>query len=324
MSFPTPLSSCSSLLLLLTLGMGGVAEGEAQKAVETPTFRTSAQMVLVSVTVTDHDGKTIEGLRADDFNVLDDRRSQKILSFSSDDAPCSVGLVLDISGSMQQSLSGAKEMAQAFFGIANPHDEFLLLTVSTEPAAASGFTTDTATLEENIGLTKPGGLTALVDTLYFGLNLMRKAQWPRRALLILSDGMDNHSRYSQNQLMRMALEADVQIYTIVIDSGSASGSTRTAPYRPSLVTKPWDRTEEHQGPEMLENLSDQTGGLHFRVRTSAEAREAVVKAGRALRDEYVIGYHLPDSGTSGKWHRIRVKLNAAKTVVHARTGYYSR
>lgn len=323
MSFPAPLSLsyCSSLLLLLTVG---VSEAGAQKAVETPTFRTSVQMVLVPVTVTDHDGKTIEGLRADDFNVLDDQRSQKIVSFSSDDAPCSVGLVLDISGSMQQSLSGTKEMAQAFFGTANPDDEFLLLTVSTQPAAISGFTTDTATLEESIGFTKSGGLTALIDTVYLGLSRMRKAQWPRRALLILSDGMDNHSRYSHSQLMRMALEADVQIYTIVIDNGSGAASTGTAPYRPSLITKPWDRAEEHQGPEMLEKLSDQTGGLHFRVRTSAEAKEAVIKAGRALRNEYVIGYHLSDSGTSGKWHRIRVKLNASETVVHARKGYYSR
>jgi Ca-activated chloride channel homolog len=321
MSFPTPLSFCSSLLLLLTVGVG---EAEAQKAVEAPTFRTSVQMVLVPVTVTDHDGKTIEGLRADDFNVLDDQRSQKIVSFSSHDAPCSVGLVLDISGSMQQSLSGTKAMAQAFFGTANPDDEFLLLTVSTQPAAISGFTTDTATLEESIGLTKPGGLTALIDTVDLGLSLMRKARWPRRALLILSDGMDNHSRYSEKDLMQLALEADVQIYTIVIDNGAALTSTGNAPYRPSLITKAWDRAEERQGPEMLQKLSDQTGGLYFRVRTSAEAKEAVIKAGRALRNEYVIGYHLPDSGTSGRWHRIRVKLNAAKTVVHARAGYYSR
>src|SRR5258707_15097588 len=130
MSFPTPLSLCSSLLLLLTMGLG---EADAQKAAEAPTFRASVEMVLVPVAVTDHDGKTIEGLRADDFNVLDDQRPQKIASFSSDDAPCSVGLILDISGSMQPSLSEAKEMAHAFFGAANPDDEFLLLTVSTQP-----------------------------------------------------------------------------------------------------------------------------------------------------------------------------------------------
>ena len=152
---------------------------------------------------------------------------------------------------------------------------------------------------------------------------MREARWPRRALLILSDGMDNHSRYSQSELMRLALEADVQIYTIVIDNGSASASTHTAPYRPSLITKPWDRAEEHQGAEMLEKLSDLTGGLHFRVHSNAQAKEAVINIGRALRNEYVIGFHLPDSTTSGRWHRIRVKLNASKANVHARKGYYA-
>jgi Ca-activated chloride channel homolog len=318
MSFPTPLRFCFSLLLLLTVG-----EAKAQKAVETPIFRTNVQMVLVPVTVADRSGKTIEGLRADDFNILDNQRSQKIVSFSSDDAPCSAGLVLDISGSMQQALSGTKEMAQAFFGTANPVDEFLLLTVSTQPAATTGFTSDTAALEESIGFAKPGGLTALIDTVYLGVSRMREARWPRRALLILSDGMDNHSRYSQSELLRLALEADVQIYTIVIDNGSASASTHTAPYRPSLITKPWDRAEEHQGTEMLEKLSDLTGGLHFRVHSNAQAKEAVIKIGRALRNEYVIGYHLPDSTTSGRWHRIRVKLNASKANVHARKGYYA-
>ena len=319
MSFPTPFRFSRSLLLLLA-----VRETPAQQASQPPTFRKSVEMVLVPVTVTDHDGKTMDGLRADDFTVFDDQRPQKIVSFSSDDAPCSVGLVLDISGSMRPTLSQTKETAHAFFGAANPDDEFLLLTVSTQPAATTGFTTDVAALEESIGFAQPGGLTALIDTVYLGLSRMRQAQWPRRALLIVSDGMDNHSRYSQSELMRVALEADVQIYTIVVHAGAEGVSTRSAPYRPSLITKPWDRAEQRQGPELLEKLSDETGGLHFHVRTNAEAKEAVIQAGRALRNEYVIGYHPPDSGTSGRWHRIRVKLNPSRGNVHARKGYYSR
>ena len=307
-----------SLLLPLTSGAA-----QAQTAVVTPTFRTSIQMVLVPVTVTDHSGKTVEGLRANDFNIVDNQKSQRIVSFSSDDAPCSVGLVLDISGSMRQTLSGAKEIAQAFFGTANPDDEFLLLTVSTRPGATTRFTSDTAALEESIGFAQPGGMTALIDTVHLGLNRMKEAQWSRRALLILSDGMDNHSQHSESDLMRLAAEADVQIYAIVIDSGAAGTSTRTAPYRPSLITKAWNRAEENAGPEMLQKLAEQTGGLYFRVSTAAEAKEAVIKAGQALRDEYMLGYYLPDSETSKRWHKIRVKLNAPQANVHARTGYYS-
>ena len=313
-----PLRSCLPLLMLLAGG-----EVVAQKAVNAPTFHTSVEMVLVPVTVTDHNGRTVEGLHADDFNIIDDRKPQKIVSFSSDDAPCSVGLVLDISGSMQQTLSGAKDIAQAFFGAANPDDEFLLLTVSTQPAAMPTFTTDTAALEESIGFAKPGGLTALFDTVYLGLSRMREAQWSRRALLILSDGGDNHSRYSEKDLMSVALEADVQIYTIVVDNGLADLGTSITPYRPALIKKPWDRAGERQGPETLEKLSDQTGGLYFRVRNTDEAKEDAIKAGRALRNEYLIGYHPPDSGTARRWHRIRVKSKASNVHVHARSSYYS-
>jgi Ca-activated chloride channel family protein len=183
-------------------------------------FRTNAQMVLVPVAVTDRSGKTIEGLQAKDFNVLEDQVPQQIVSFTAEDAPCSVGLVLDVSGSMRNTLDSAKGVAHSFLQTANPEDEFLLLTVSTQPDTISGFTNDIADLEESIGRTSPAGMTALIDTVYLGLNRMRKANQPRRALLILSDGMDNYSRYSKGELMRVALEADVQIYTIIVGNGS--------------------------------------------------------------------------------------------------------
>ena len=312
-----PLWFCVGVVVL-TIGVA------AQTPLGKPTFRTTAEMVLVPVTVTDRNGKTIDGLRADDFSVFDDRRSQKIASFSSDDAPSSVGLVLDISGSMQSALSQTKNIAHTFFEAANPEDQFLLLTVSTQPGASTGFTSDTAALEEDISLSQSGGQTALIDTVYLGLSRMRRAELPRRAMLIVSDGKDNHSRYSERELMRVALEADVQIYTIIVDTGLDGVASHSAPYRPSLIAKPWDRAEERQGPEMLEKLSDETGGLHFRVRSEAEAKETMIKVGRALRYEYVIGYHPTDSAGSGRWHRIRVKLNASDSHAYARKGYYSR
>src|SRR4030088_3146157 len=163
--------SCLTLLVLLP-----VEELGAQRAATPATFRTSAQMVLIPVTVTDHNGKTVEGLRAEGFNILDDREPQRIASFGSEDAPCSVGLVLDISGSMRNTLSDAKGVVQAFFRTANPDDEFLLLTVSTQPAAPPRFTTEIAALEKTIEFTKPGGRTALIDTVYLGLSRMREAR----------------------------------------------------------------------------------------------------------------------------------------------------
>jgi len=291
---------------------------------QSPTLRADVKMVLVPVTVVDRRGANVNGLPGESFTVLDDNVPQKIVSFSVEDCPSSVGLVLDVSGSMRNSLGAVKDFVQSFLGTTNVEDEFLLLTVSTQPASVPEFTTDIEALEQKIAFTRPGGMTALIDTVYLGLTRMREARQPRRALLVFSDGIDNQSRHTQSELMRLALEADVQIYTIIVDTGSAAGTTGTVPFRPSLITKAGDRGGERQGPEMLEKLSDRTGGLHFRVHSRAEANEALIKAGQALRNEYLIGYRPPDHGATGKWHRVQVKLDRAQVQVHARTGYYAR
>ena len=307
---------CSSLLVLSWLGSLRAQPSEAN-------FRTNTAMVLVPVTVTDHFGKTLEGLRASDFTVLDDQGLRQIVSFTNDDAPSSVGLVLDISGSMKYSLGSAKEVARAFFETANPSDEFQLLTVSTTPAAESGFTTDAVALEQTISYAKADGMTALIDTVYMGLNRMRKARHSRRALLILSDGMDNNSRYSQSELLRVALEADVQVYAVIMDGISGGGPGGGAPYRPTMALKPIDQARLSQPSNLLEELANKTGGLSFHAHDEAQAKEAMVKAGRALRSEYLIGYQAPEGGAPEKWHRVRVKTSVPKVVLHARSGYYA-
>jgi Ca-activated chloride channel family protein len=282
-------------------------------------------MVLVPVTVTDHTGKTITGLQAKDFNIFEDQSAQQIASFATEDAPSSVGLVLDVSGSMQTTMGVVKDSARAFVKTANIEDEFLLLTFSTLPADRSEFTNDTAALEESIARTRPGGFTALIDTVYLGLNQMRKARNPQRALVIVSDGMENHSQYSRRELLDLALEADVQIYAIIIDNGAGSSSSGTMPFRPSLAMKPGDQAARNQqGPNLLEQLADKTGGLYFHARNDAQAKEGMLKVGQALRNEYMIGYQPADSpDLSGKWHRIRVKSTVPKVNVHARSGYYA-
>ncbi len=307
-----------ALPLLITFG-----KSDAQTVPRAATFQTSTRMVLVPVTVTDHDGKTITGLQPRDFNIFDDQVPQQIVSFGTQDAPCSAGLVLDISGSMHSTIGAVKDGALAFVKSANQSDEFLLLTVSTSPAASPDFTTDTGAIEENIAYTRPGGFTALIDTVYLGLNQMRRARNPQRALVIISDGMDNHSRYSKGELLRAALEADVQIYTIIIDNGAGGSSANTVPFRPSMIKKPGDQGADRQGPSLLEELAEKTGGLSFHARNATEARQGMVKASQALRNQYVIGYQPADSDPSGKLHRIRVKSTVPKVTVHARSAYYA-
>jgi Ca-activated chloride channel family protein len=321
--------SCVTLLLvpgLTALEGQKLAIGAAMAPA--PAFKINSEIVLVPVSVTDNYGKTIVGLHAKDFNVFDDQKPQQIVSFANEDVPCSVGMVLDVSGSMRNALGVAKDGAQTFVRAANPYDEFLLLTVSTLPGAEPAFTSDAAGVAQNIAFTKPGGMTALIDTVYLGLNRMRKARHPQRALIIFSDGMDNHSQYSKNQLLRAALEADVQIYTIILPTTPGGTAGNGAPFRPSMIAKPGDRGPQIEGPELLETLAEKTGGLHFRARSDSDARDAVMKVGEALRNEYVIGFQPADSGPSGKAHRIRVTTtgvipNAPKVYVHARSSYYT-
>lgn len=273
-------------------------------------IRADTRLVLVPVSVTDQRGATVNGLERSNFTVFEDKVPQPIVAFSAEDAPSSVGLILDISGSMQGRLNAAKAVLRAFAESANAADEALLFTVSSRPELFSVFTRDVAALAERARLTRAGGDTALTDTIYAGIESMRPAAHPRRALLILSDGMDNHSSRSRRELMRLALEADVQIYAIRIDSRS---STR----------KPIEQQEEQRGLAFLQDLAERTGGLYFTISDRREAAGVVAQAVLSMRNQYVLAYQPPASGRPGKWHSIRVKLNVAHTNVYSRNGYYS-
>lgn len=297
---------------------------KAEPAPKTVNFHADADVVLVPFFVSDRNGRTVKGLDARNFTVLDDGEPQRIVSFATEDAPCSVAVVLDISGSMRETLTTAMSVAHAFLGTADPYDEFVLLTISTEPQVLSGFTSETAALEDSLEVSRPQGLTALIDTVYFGLSRMRKARWPRRAMLVLSDGMDNHSRYSERELKNLAEEADVQIYTILVAGASGSSSASSALLRPVLVNKPLDRARERQGPAMMEALSNETGGIFFRVRDETEAKDAAIEAGQAIRSRYIIGYHAPQSHSTRTWHQIRVKSDVPRVKIYARKRYYAR
>jgi Ca-activated chloride channel homolog len=286
-------------------------------------FHTNAEVVLVPFAVSDRNGRIVKGLDARNFTVLDDGEPQRIVSFATEDTPCSVAVVLDISGSMRTTLTTAMSVAHAFLRTADLLDQFALLTISTEPQVLSGFTSEIATLENSLELSKPQGLTALIDTVYFGLSHMRKARWPHRAMLVLSDGMDNHSRYSERELKSLAGEGDVQIYTILVSGASGGSSASSSLLRPVLV-KPLDQARERQGPAMMEALSNETGGIFFRVRDETEAKDAAIAAAQAIRSEYIIGYQPPQSHSTRTWHQIRLKSDVPRVKIYARKRYYAR
>jgi Ca-activated chloride channel family protein len=280
------------------------------KVHEAPTFTVDSKLVLVPVTVLDRRGAVVQGLSAESFVVLQDSAPQKIASFGEQDISVSVGVVLDTSGSMQRTLRNAKAALRAFIDAANPEDEMGLLTVSTRPGQDSGFTSDLNSLPERLLATGAGGSTALIDTIYAAIQQSRSAHNGRKALLIISDGMDNHSRYSKAELMSAALEADLQIYCLSI-------------YAPPLTKKPIELQEERSGLSLLEELARRTGGIAMTARGEGDLERTAAQIGRAMRDQYVIGY-LPDGSadSSGKWHSIQVTLKQSGVKAWARSGFY--
>jgi Ca-activated chloride channel homolog len=277
---------------------------------KTPVIRADSDLVLVPVLVVDHAGTAVNGLAADAFTVFEDKTPQNIVSFGNEDVPCSLGVILDLSGSMSAKLNVAANALRSFLDLANPEDEAMLLTVSTRPESISEFTQDFGLLQNRLRAASAGGATALIDSVYMGLNRMRAARRPHKALLVISDGMDNHSRYSTPELLRVAEEADVQIYTITIQTQA-------------LTKKPIELTEERNGQVFMQTLADRTGGLNWTIRDYNEAPPIAAKLSQAIREQYLIGYRPVVNNDSGKWRTIQVKVSLPRAHIASRVGYYS-
>jgi Ca-activated chloride channel family protein len=206
------------------------------------------------------------------------------------------------------ALGAAKEALRTLMKDVNPADQAFLNTVSTRPRAYSGFTRNFDDVLIRVAFESAGGDTALIDTIYESLQQLRSGTHTRKALLVISDGMDNHSRYSKGELLERAMESDAQIYTIAVGN-------RT-PY-----AKPMEAMEESRGRLFLDELAAKAGGMSFVVRGDKDIREAAATIGQALRNQYVIGYVPQGRDRSGRWRRITVKVAGPGTRAYARAGY---
>src|SRR5690348_12893751 len=177
-------------------------------------IRIDKTLVLINVTVTDPLNRFVTGLEKEHFRLYEDKIQQDITQFSSEDAPISIGLVFDTSGSMGQKLQKSRQAAAEFFKTANPADEFFLVQFNDRPELTVPFTTDTDKIQSALTFTQSKGRTALLDAVYLAMNEMKKARNPRKALLIISDGGDNSSRYTETEIKNRVREADVQMFSI--------------------------------------------------------------------------------------------------------------
>ncbi|MBV9266226.1 MAG: VWA domain-containing protein, partial [Acidobacteriaceae bacterium] len=175
-------------------------------------LRVEKTLVLINVTVTDPLNRFVTGLEKEHFRLYEDKVEQDISQFSSEDAPISIGLVFDTSGSMGPKLQKSRQAAAEFFKTANPSDEFFLVQFNDRPELSVPFTTDTDNIQSTLTFTQSRGRTALLDSVYLAMHEMKKAHNPRKALLIISDGGDNSSRYTETEIKSAVREADVQIF----------------------------------------------------------------------------------------------------------------
>jgi len=274
------------------------------------TLKVDVDLVTVNATVTDSQSRVVTSLDKDHFKVWEDKVEQKVEYFNTEDAPMSLGIIFDVSGSMKDKISTSRDAAVTFLKTGNPQDEYFLVTFSSRPEITQDFTSDVSRLQNKIIFKAAEGMTAMYDSVYLGLDKLRDGSNPKKALLLITDGEDNHSRYTFANIREFVKEQDVQIYGIgiVSDPNSQLSSGRT-------------------GRSMIEELSDLTGGHAFFPESIYDLDDVCTKIAVELKNQYVLGYRSTNAKKDGAWRRIRVQVTPPKGVGHldvrSKQGYYA-
>jgi Ca-activated chloride channel family protein len=268
-------------------------------------FRVAVRQVVIPVTALDPFGNPVPGLPGRAFHLFEDGVEQRLTYFAAEDTPVSLGLIFDASGSMAKKIDDSREAVTRFLRAGAPGDEYFLIEFNDTPRLTCDFTSDPAEIEKHLPGIHPGGWTSLFDAVYLGVSRMRRSHNPRRALLVLSDGGDNRSRYSRGETMEMIKEADTAIYTIGL---SASGLTTEC-------------------TRLLKGLAEETGGQMFPVREVSDLPEAILKINEVLRNRYLLGYEPLNASDDGRYRNVSVKLDAQEghppLRLTWRPGYYA-
>lgn len=277
----------------------------------TATLRADTTLVLVPVTVTDPLNRFVVGLRKNDFRLLEDDKEQKVTHFSGEDAPLSVGIVVDTSGSMDLKLQRSRMAVKEFLKTMNAQDEALLVEFNDSVTLRQGFTSDFDQISAKVDQLEPKGLTALFDALQLALKEMKSAKNPRKAVLLITDGGDNNSRFTATDVTNLVRESDTQIFAIGV-------------FEPTLraLTK-----AELSGPELLNSITQQTGGRAYPAKRISELPALAARVGIDLRNQYVLGYSPSKQDRDGKYRKVQVQITAPAGLpalkASWRLGYYA-
>ncbi|HEY1341158.1 MAG TPA: VWA domain-containing protein [Bryobacteraceae bacterium] len=288
------------------------AAADAETPKPQTNLRIDSNLVLVPVSVCDPMNKPVTGLEKDHFRVFEDKIEQTVTHFAMEDEPLAVGLVFDISGSMGPKLRRSRAAAAEFFKTANPEDEFFLVEFNDHPKLVTPLTRNIEEIQNQLTFSQSKGRTALLDAIMLAMHEMKRSKMPRKALMIISDGGDNSSRYTEAEVRKVVRESDVLIYSLgIFESYAARGRT----------------PEELAGPGLLSELAEQTGGRHFAVDDLAELPDMAAKIGIELRNRYVIGYSPKNQQRDGRYHHVEVKVVTTPQMprlrAYWRPGYYA-
>ena len=271
---------------------------------------TNTDLISFNVTITDQYGRFVTGLPKSAFTVLDDKQPQEITFFSDEDAPVSLGIVFDLTGSMSgDKVKRAREALDHFFETSREGDEYFLITLQNGRAnLALDRTRDSRAVSNTLTFVQSRGTTAFYDACYLGVDKVTHGTHPKRALLVISDGQDNNSRYTFNELRRLVKESDVIIYAIGIEEER-------------------DGELASEGQSILDDIAGVSGGKAFFPQTAAEMDDIFESIALELRHQYAIGYRPPDFNANGKWHHLKIKVNPPRGLPHlfvrSRNGYYA-
>jgi Ca-activated chloride channel family protein len=286
------------LIAVFAMAIAGIAGFRlySQTPQAPPTIKVDVDLVLVNATVTDKKGRYVTGLRQDQFEVFEDKVHQDIQYFSQADAPLSSGIVLDASGSMQENLEISHEAAVTFLNNGSPQDEYFLVEFNDRPHVTIDFTSDISKLKNHLLFVPAKGTTALYDGLYAGMEKVKQGVNPKKALILITDGGENNSRYTLGNVRDFAREKDVQLFVVGMRAN------------------------------ILDDLAEMTGGRSFNV-TKADMDDVCQKIAVELKNQYLVGYRPTNTSRNGLLRKIQVKVKAPPTLsgltVRARTGYYA-
>lgn len=304
--------------LVILLGSLASTDLRAQKATPTPPpddpsgpIRIKTDLVTLTMTVTDQYGRYVSGLNKSAFTIKDNNQVQDITYFSDTDAPISIGILFDVSGSMSnEKIKKARKALERFITTSHPNDEYFLIAFNNRAQLLMDRTRDGEALLRQLSLVNPKNNTALYDAVYLGAERVTRGAHNKRAILIISDGQDNASRYNFGEVRRLMKESDVVTYSVgIMDKADAASSFGM------------------QGQAFLDELSSVTGGKSFYPQTDIEMDEIFERIALELRNQYSIGYSPKDFQPDGKWRKVKVNIKPPRGLprlsVRAREGYYA-